>query len=206
MVTCILLHETLVDTLVESNLSWTFSYLMPYMLTVTFILFFGIALIQLIDVGRTYKKLIFLGTFLGLCGIGFAVHPIFEGDLSNNVEEIPLFSTNEIIPQGMSMIALPGCKFCYEQIPTLKKIHARNPKMAITVLLVLPDSLAMSDYQEQLGETIRVTSASNPQLLSDLVGGKYPTYVYFQPKQQKFFKWSMEGLGAVGLDFLEGLD
>jgi hypothetical protein len=206
VVLCMLYHEQLSDYLVDAQLSWTFSYLLPYMLTVSFILFFCVAFIQLIRLSRAYKKLIFIGSFAGLCGIGFAFHPIYQGDLTNNAEEIALYANDNLLPEGMSMIALPGCQFCYGQLPTLKKLRARNPTMHMTVLFVLPDSLAMEDYQEQLGGSIDVISSATPQLLSDLVGGKYPTFVYFKPGEQQFTKWSMDGLGAVGLDFLEELN
>jgi hypothetical protein len=203
--TCIFLHKNLVERMVDANLSWTFAFLMPYLLTVVFIVFFAMGLSQLIKVKRVYKKLIFIGVLLALFGVGFAVHPIYQGDLSNNAEEIPLYSNDDLLPTGLSMVALPGCQFCYGQIPTLKKLRARNPNMNMAILFVLPDSLSMDDYQTQLGESIDVISTQTPQLISELVGGKYPTYVYLKPSDQKFYKWSMDGLGAVGLDFLEGL-
>jgi hypothetical protein len=198
-------HQAIVHQMIQSGFSWTFSSLLPYFIAVAFIIGMAVSFGRLITQHRLHQRLIGIVLALVFGGVGFAMNPIYEGDFNNNMHEIQLNGNSELFPEGIAMVALPGCKFCYGQIPTLLTLQKRNPDVPITVLFSIAEPLSMEDYREQLGEGIQVVAASNPKLVSEIVNGKFPSYIYFSASSTQVYKWSLDGLGAVGLDHLERL-
>jgi hypothetical protein len=201
----VLLHQDIAHQMIESGFSWTFSYLLPYFIAVAFIIGMAISFSQFITERRAYQRLIGVSLALVSGGVGFGLNPIYEGDFTNNMREIHLNGNSQLFPEGITMVALPGCKFCYGQIPTLITLKKRNPDVPITVLFLIAEPLSMEDYREQLGEGIAVITASTPSLISEIVDGKFPCYIFFSASSPNVYKWSLDGLGAFGLDHLERL-
>lgn len=197
-----LLHTSFKRNMFDLGLSWTLSALLPYFLTAVTAFLFARQLGWVLGGLHPLKrKLIAVLSFFALGGIAFGLQPIYEGDFSNTYEELVIAGSDEhLIPEGFSMVALPGCPFCFERIATLNELANKQPNFPIQVVLVKEDVQTIALYEERLEPTINVVVSESGSFLSETVKGVYPSFLF--NVDNKVYKWRNEGLGSTAKDWL----
>ncbi|WP_107039855.1 hypothetical protein [Brumimicrobium mesophilum] len=208
----IFLHNSIISTGLEFKLSFTFSKILPYMLE-----FFAVCLIIfnvyrqfLMGTSLTIRRLVSILILFGGSGIAFAVNPIYEGDFSHQYREVALYGENaDTFQRGLTMIALPGCPFCFEKLEEMKRVKAIYPELPMYVLVVNDDELAAENYREASEGMIEVELFPKSTLLRNIVGDGYPNMMYNSGnKGSKLINWNNSGFGSASWDFIleeEGL-
>ena len=202
----VLMHNSLHKNAFDLGMSWTFSKAFPYILIfITAVLVSFQISRQLKNKGRVLSKTVGVVSFIIFCGVAFALNPIYEGDFNGSFEEV-FISTEDIneniIEDGLTMIALPGCPFCYQRTGTLNLLKQRNKKLKIQVLFVSEDSMTIESYKANLLPEIEVNVSSKGKLLSETVGGSFPAFLY--KDSEKFIRfWKQINFGTQALDWLE---
>ncbi len=196
-------HNSFENNLFELGLSWTMSGIAPYFLQFISAVLFGIQF-NLFGPLESIKRrrIISVSSVIVLCGIAFAVHPIYEGDFDNTFDEIHLASKTGEVPEGLTMIALPGCPFCKSRVKTLNQLYARNPRKEIQVILASSDADMLSYYKKNLSAGIQALNAKNPQFYAELAQGRFPCFIY-NDGTGDIRRWAQNGFGSSALDWIE---
>lgn len=191
------------DILLNSGFSWTLAKSLPYILVIIFGLFISIYVFKKFKIKRNWLRrvgitLLTVSFFFAY----FAYAPIYEGDFSNNAATI--LKTNkldEIKPNRLFVISIPGCPFCAESIVRMQKLKKRNPKINIEYIICNGDSAALDWYAKEAGNEIPANLAKNNKALTALAKHKYPSFVY--QSGNKLNCWSNDGFGVRALDEIE---
>ena len=201
----IILHGYIEKGAQTLGLSFTFSKMLPYLLQ-------GIVLIVLlVEVYRTFliqlplvlRRLLGLIVLIGGGGIAFAMHPIYEGDFKH--EYRPVFfsgTSSQQLHDGLTMIALAGCPYCYERVEDLNRFVELYPAEAVYIQVVNEDSLALKEYRERAEDQIVVSFAKNQETLTSITGKRYPSFIYIEPETKKGMLWNNNGFGVAAMDFV----
>ena len=198
----VLMHEQLEMISLNIGLSWTLSKMMPYVMQFIVIILLSAMLSQFFGANYGRKKLILIASAITLSGIAFAVHPIYEGDFSNSYEELIVKQNTTVFNQGLTMVALPGCPYCYERIETLNRLKTYHKDVPITVVMVADDSLTIADYREKLDKDIAVIAAPNGKQVAQVVGGSFPAFIYKKQAVPFLYYWSQIGFGTGAMDWI----
>lgn len=188
----------------DLNLSWTFSYLFPFIL----IVLISLVVTVLLKKGKIFQhKILFLifGIFILFTpfGIAFALNPIYEGDLSNGGEKLNLSQVYEDF-EGSDFIVLtiPNCPFCKESTKRINVLKKRNPKLRIKYLVCSSDSRSLSELRPLLNPKVTIKLGRNLSSLVTLSNGKFPCYVKVN-QNKAIRKWNNSQLGTMALDWIE---
>ncbi len=201
----IILHGNIEKGSQTLGLSFTFSKMLPYMLQ-------GIVLIVLlVEVYRTFlmqlplmlRRLLGLIVLIGSGGVAFAIHPIYEGDFKHEYRPV-IFSgkSSQQLHDGLTMIVLPGCPYCYERVEDLNRFVELYPAEAVHIQVINKDSLALKEYRERAHELIEVSFAKNQKTLSSITGKRYPSFIYMRQETNKAMLWNNNGFGVAAMDFI----
>lgn len=208
----IFFHNSIIAFGLNVRLSFTFSKILPYMLE-----FFAVCLIifnvyrqYLANASLTMRRLVSIVILFGGSGIAFAVNPIYEGDFSHQYREITLAGENaDTFQHGLTMIALPGCPFCFEKLEEMKMVNEIYPELPMFVLVINDDSLAMESYREASNSNIQVSLFPESTLLKSIIMGGYPNLIYKDSDgSSKLINWNNSGFGSASWDYImesEGL-
>ena len=150
--TFVLMHKSLEINSFDVGMSWTLSAFVPYILQFIAAFLVAFQVVTLVrNKGHLFKRLFFLVSLIAFCGVAFWAHPIFEGDFSNDKQEV-VIKTNDgnVFNEGLTMAALPGCRFCFGRIPLLNELKSRNPKLNISVLIVSESQETFEVYNSEL--------------------------------------------------------
>jgi hypothetical protein len=195
--------------MVNSNFSWTFSKITPYLLLVILGVliarwFTKFLLFKLISNRLKFMKSLVFCCFMAIpFVIGFILNPIYEGDFSKQGTEINrTISLNEFKNEDLSVIAIPGCPFCYHSISKLKILQQRNPKMRINFIVCSNNPEDLKVYQEEAGKEINVRLTKNSLQLEQMAEGRFPTFVMHR-QNKPVYKWSNDQFGCLAMDQLE---
>lgn len=204
---CILFFKQIEQNVFDSGYSWTFSKILPYAL----LIIFGIVLAFLASKLDSLKKIkqnwlkppliftIFTLPFI----IGFALNPIYEGDFSLNGEKISKnLSPLDFQKDGITVIAIPGCKYCFESIEKLKKIKKRNPSISIRFIVCCTEKQLLSEYKKEVNGAFPVLNANNPMALANTAKRFFPSFVRVKNKQPVYV-WSNDQFGVRAIDLIE---
>ncbi len=103
---------------------------------------------------------------------------------------------------SLSVLAIPGCPFCFESIKDLKQIRKRNPELTIDFYVYTDDSTKLDWYREEGGDEIAVylLPTSNKRVPA-ITNGSFPTFVYRENKT--LHVWSNNGFGVRAKDYIE---
>lgn len=203
LVAFMLIHVRIEELSLNIGLSWTFSKLAPYLVQFVLIIMLSAMLSQLFGSNFGKKKLILVSSVLVFSGIAFAFNPIYEGDFDNGIEELIFTNSDDEFQEGLTMIALPGCKYCLERIETLNKLKGRSAELPIHVIVVQDDSLVLAEYAQRLAGNIQITTAQNTKQINQLIGGSYPAFVYTVKKNRpRYYYWDQIGFGTGALDWI----
>jgi thioredoxin-related protein len=135
--------------------------------------------------------------------IGFALNPIYEGDLSSssttidNTIKLKEFKNNDLI-----VIAIPGCKYCMESIRDLKRMKARKPELKISFLVCSTTKNDINAYQQEAGDLFKVKLVSNLDAAVQFAEGAFPTFVKLE-EGKPTHKWNNSLFGAKAKDLVE---
>ncbi len=208
----IIFHNSIISFGLSVRLSFTFSKILPYMLE-----FFAVTLIifnvyrqYLMGTSLTIRRLVSILILFGGSGIAFAVNPIYEGDFSHQYREIALAGENAgTFKHGLTMIALPGCPFCYEKLEEMKRVSTIYPELPMFVLVINDDSLALESYREASDGMMQVDHFPKSTLLKSIIKDGYPNLIYKSKNESStLINWSNSGFGSASWDYIlekEGL-
>lgn len=141
------------------------------------------------------SSVLFVAPFL----IYFAIHPIYEGDFSNNSYSV---NTKIDFPNNkqLTIIVLVNCPYCVQSIETIKRLKKKNPSILIEYWVLSTDLTDKTKYQELLGKTAKVKlKGGNADELANIAQGSYPTFV-ISDKHKAKKAWNNDSFGAMAMD------
>lgn len=190
-------------TLLENGFSWTMSKLLPYLVLV----FGGILLAITFSKGfsfrpRIIKILAVLVLIAAPFGIGFALHPIYEGDFSSDGKEVADSKIKVNKKYDLLIVTIPDCPFCLESIGRLKLIKKRNPDVQMLFSVCSSDKEKMTLYKELIAGDFDVALATDLNGSVDLAEAHFPTFVQID-EGKPVYKWSNDQFGAGAIDAFE---
>lgn len=184
------------------GLSWTVSKLLPYfcLISIGFILFFQIKKLNL----KTSQKIVFCTLVLILpFTIGFSLNPIYEGDFSKQGNTVKtVYSPTDFKNDGLTVVTIPDCPFCFGAIEKLKIIKRRNPKLQIDFVVCSTNKQYIKNYIKEINGEFSIRLANNPDELAKTSGFKFPTFFKVE-KKKPTYKWSNDQFGVRAIDDLE---
>ena len=188
--------------LLSISLSFTVSKLISYLLFVVI----GILLAFLFfkkskndRIGKIPKLIISLVLFVAPFLIYFAIHPIYEGDFSNNSYSI---DSKVDFPQKkqLTIIALANCPYCIQSIETSKLLKKKNPGMKIEYWVLSNSPAHYMKYKKLLGKAAQVKlKARISDELAVIAKGSYPTFVISDNKKA-IKAWNNDSFGVMAMD------
>ena len=161
------------------GLSFTVSKFSPYFLAVFLGFFFSKLLYRHISASIIIRILfITLITVLPF-GIYFAIHPIFEGDISNEGINI---KNNLDVPKNKDLliIALADCPYCIQSQNTIKIIHQKNKKIKAEYLIVNGTNQDSVRYARMLNGFASCRNLKNSIPLLQSIQGSFPSFILVQ--------------------------
>lgn len=187
---------------VEMNFSWSLSKIIPYLLMLIFavLIAWRISHLILLPTPRA-KRILKIGVLAGLMSLGFAIQPIYEGEFNDNIT--PAISDQlRFRNTDLVMVGIPGCNYCLASLDDLKQLKRRNPSMRIQVVLCRPNRKDLNQYRKIAGNSIRISRASDPDEITALIAGKFPTFLLVKNGEIKLL-WPNNRFGTGAKDFLE---
>lgn len=158
------------------GLSFTASKFLPYFLAVLLGFFFSKLLYRHISASKIIRILfITLITILPF-GIYFAIHPIFEGDISNEGINI---KNNLDLPKNKDLliIALADCPYCIQSHKPIKIIHQKNKKIKAEYLIVNGTKRDSIRYTRMLNGFASCRTIKNSIPLLQSIQGSFPSFI-----------------------------
>jgi hypothetical protein len=151
---------------------------------------------------RIARLLIGLILFAAPFAVGFAMHPIFEGDFSSEGTEIKESTVKADEKYDLLIVTIPDCPFCMESITRLKLIKKRNPNIQMLFSVCTRDEQKISLYRELIAGDFDIELAKDIEASVKLAEGHFPTFVQLK-KGLPVYKWSNDQFGAGALDKME---
>ena len=161
------------------GLSFTVSKFLPYFFAVFLGFFFSKLLYRHISASIIIRILfITLITVLPF-GIYFAIHPIFEGDISNEGINI---KNNLDLPKNKDLliIAFADCPYCIQSQNTIKIIHQKNKKIKAEYLIVNGTNQDSVRYARMLNGFASCRNLKNSIPLLQSIQGSFPSFILVQ--------------------------
>ena len=166
------------------GLSFTVSKFSPYFIAVFLGIIFSKLLYRHISASKIIRILfITLITVLPF-GIYFAIHPIFEGDISNEGINI---KNNLDLPKNKDLliIALADCPFCIQSQKTIKIIHQKNKRIKAEYIIVNGTKQDSIRYARMLLGFASCRTVKNSVSLTQTIQGKFPSFILVQKGRLK---------------------
>jgi glutaredoxin len=189
------------EILLNLGFSWTWSKALPYLncLIVGIILFYFIQKLLVKRWGKYVSSSIIIIPFL----IYFIVHPIYEGDFSNDYTVFKNRSVSgDPTAEVLTLIAIPNCPYCKEAIALLNKIQQRTLTNKIDFVILSSDSASLNAYNHEKFEGLNFKlSIDSTEYLRKISAGRFPTFCLKQKDQ--VIVWNNENFGAPAKDFVE---
>ena len=181
---------------------WTLSKAFPYFLLI--ISGFILAFYSLNKLSKN-KLVAYLVSFLSFSTpfiIGFALHPIYQGDFSKAGKKLSSHEYSEHhIKNGLYVITIPNCPYCYEAIGKLKEIKKLHPDLNIEMVVCTSDSSLLETYKIEADNSFKITTANEPKKLAKLADLKFPAFVHIQDGKVSY-KWDNSQFGVRAIDLI----
>ncbi|SFT88858.1 plasmid transfer operon protein [Lishizhenia tianjinensis] len=133
----------------------------------------------------------------------FVEYPIYDGDIAGAGVVMQEESTIDGFEEGLLMISIPGCPYCFEATTTLKKLKERTPDLAIRQV-VLSDRISDMELYKEVAEGKYEVDTTSAYSFYRTITSSYPTFVLVKDgKMQK--QWRNSAFGVVAKDEIEGL-
>lgn len=177
---------------------WTFSKLLPYILSLVGGIFFAYIFSKIQSKFGRLKYIIWLIPFL----IYFSIHPIYEGDFSNNStskssKSLPLKDKSS----QLIVVVIPGCPFCFSSIQTMKEFQSRNSKLRIRYIVCSSVNKDLVVYKKEINSAFTIENTNDPKKWAKFVNGRFPSFVYVNKAKVQI--WSNDGFGVIAKDEIE---
>ncbi|MFA7273167.1 MAG: hypothetical protein WC044_04825 [Crocinitomicaceae bacterium] len=194
--------------LLNLGLSFTLSKLLPYLTMVVI----GVLLLRwALRSNRIQNKIakISIGVLLLLLpfGVYFALNPIYQGDFSTNGKKIMVLNSKTILMKdGLLVLAIPGCPYCFESIAALKEMKKHDPSLKIQFAVTgTEDKSTIEPYVKEADGKFKVVLMENTKALVGETGGKFPTFIMVN-KGKAVYAWTNDQFGVRAKDRVENWD
>jgi hypothetical protein len=150
-------------------------------------------------IGKVPKLLISIVLLVFPFLIYFAIHPIYEGDFSNNAYSV---ASKVDFPKKkqLTIIALANCPYCIQSIETSKLLKKKNPSISIEYWVLSTDLKDKAKYQKLLKSIAKVKlKGKNADELTVIAKGSYPTFV-ISNKHKAIKAWNNDSFGVRAMD------
>lgn len=199
---CIVFFNDVELVALNSGLSWTMSKLLPYI----FLGILGLAYFVLLT-KLTYKPIIKQSirsiSLVLPFAIGFLLHPIYDGDFSKIGSTIHNNnSKKEFTKNGLVVVTIPDCPYCFGAIEKLKILKRRNPKLHIEYIVCTSKKKYIQNYIREINGLFDIHLAKNPQELAKTAEFRFPMFFKVE-KNKATYKWSNDQFGVRATDDLE---
>lgn len=202
-------HTHLFDWVVNLGMSWTFAFLLPWILVSLFAGLFAWELRKRLK--QHYKIWVPLLAFLLFLGLHFSLNPIYEGDLNKFGKE-KKWQENQILEdvlaydsnfEGLVCVASPNCPYCIEAVQ--KKINAIHKRGHVQIIVYLGNGgeqeiLLFRDRAQAF--EVPIILNSHPEDGIDIDENVIPVFVYIK-NQTVTHLWRNDQLGYRALDWIE---
>jgi thiol-disulfide isomerase/thioredoxin len=195
------------------NSSWMMGYLLPRLIMI--VLSATLVAITVPLFSFTTKGRIALGVVLFSCAVGgyLAINLPYASDWKTQGEDISgKLSGSEIESvlnsespdfDGLILLALPNCPYCFVAYPNVELLKKRNPDLDVVVFVSARDTAGVSFFREKVGESeIQVYLISDRKQATELSEGRFPTFLYFK-NGKVVYRWANNQLGFPALDWVE---
>ena len=180
------------------GVSFTVSKFLPYLLTILI----GVICAKLLSKHLSASKII-RNIFTALItilpfGIYFAIHPIYQGDFSN---EGVLIKKKLVLPKDKDLliVALADCPYCIQSQETIKIIHQKNKKIKAEYLIVNGTKQDSIRYARRLLGFASCRTIKNSVPLLQTIQGSFPSFILV--RKGKLNKvWSNNTFGVRAWD------
>ncbi len=193
------------DLFLNLGMSHTISKTIPYLLSILVGLYLARIIFKSQRVKNKIAKLIVaILAFIVPFGIYFAFNPIYEGDFSEDGKEIKIRNaTTTSVKNGLLVLTIPGCPYCFESISSLKQMKNRNPELNIIFAVTgSKDTLVLKDYRKEVGGVFPVQLLPNSIALSSEIGSKFPAFIMVK-NGSAIYSWSNDQFGVRAKDRVE---
>lgn len=192
------------NVLLDFNFSWTLSYLLPYIFLPVFAILLLISLKKWL---KSFPKFLVIPFYvlilLGPFALGFALNPIYEGDLSKEGRTINSNNKlNDFNKSDFVVLTIPNCPFCRESSTKMNLLQKRNPDLRIKYIVCSSEKKTKGELRNLLTKKIKIDLAKNLQELVTLAEGKFPCFIKTK-KGRATYVWNNSQLGTRAMDWLE---
>jgi hypothetical protein len=188
--------------LLNLGLSFTLSKLISYLLFVlvgVLLALFFFKKSKNRRISKIPKLIISLVLFVAPFLIYFAIHPIYEGDFSNNSYSI---ESKIDFPKKkqLTIVALANCPYCIQSIETSKLLKKKNPEIRIEYWVLSSNPIHQLKYKKLLGNAAQVKlKARISDGLAVIAKGSYPTFV-ISDNNRAIKAWNNDSFGVMAMD------
>lgn len=188
--------------LINTGFSWTFSKIFPYALLILFGIILCIESRKGI-VRKWVKNSIGTLSFIVPFGLGFSVNPIYEGDFSKQGTSIVKnASPADFKKDGLMVITIPNCPFCFGSIQKLKLIKRRQPALEIDFVVCANNKEYLQKYKKEINGSFPIRIADNADSLVFTANFRFPAFVLVKNKKPNYV-WSNDQFGVRAIDEME---
>jgi hypothetical protein len=180
------------------GLSFTASKFLPYFLTVFLGIVFSKLLYRHISASKIIRNIFTALITILPFGIYFAIHPIYQGDFSN---EGVLIKKKLVLPKDKDLliVALADCPYCIQSQETIKLIHQKNKKIKAEYLIVNGTKQDSIRYARRLLGFASCRTIKNSVPLLQTIQGSFPSFILV--RKGKLNKvWSNNTFGVRAWD------
>lgn len=202
----IVFFEQIQTLLFSAGVSWYWSHFTPYLIC-------GLTSILALTCLIAYKvkqgiKFLLAFIFISIPIILFAIHPIYAGDFTDDsanviVKKLP--SNEKDIEDGLLMISLGNCEYCYNAMKELMVVKKRAPQANMSIAVLTTNENVIDYYYEETDSLFSIFKVDSIALYdwSDLSPNQqFPCFLYIEDgKISK--KWSNQQFGYSAKDFVE---
>ncbi|MCO5259538.1 MAG: hypothetical protein M9916_05290 [Crocinitomicaceae bacterium] len=183
---------------IKLGLSFTWSKALPYIFLIIIGIGLGLLLFKKLKstLGKIFALLFMVVPFV----VYFIVHPIYEGDFTNEARTIqPTEATSELNGHKLVVISLPGCKYCKQSIEFFKEIKKIRQDIVVEYTVVSEDERNLDFYNEAMQGEFPLYLATNVEALNKIAEGRYPTFVLINDSKP-YRVWNNNTFGVMAID------
>ena len=190
--------------LLNNGFSWTMSKLLPYLT----LAIGGILLAYSFAKGfkirvKIVKVIVAILLIAAPFGVGFILHPIYQGDFSSEGTEVAASTVKVDEKYDLVIVTIPGCPYCLASIEQLKKIKERTPEANLLFSVCSSNKKDLEVYKLLIAGKFDIALAEDIEASVKLAEGHFPTFVQVK-KGIPVYKWSNDQFGAGAMDQFEG--
>jgi hypothetical protein len=180
------------------GVSFTVSKFLPYLLTILIGVICAKLLSKHLSASKIIRNIFTVLIAILPFGIYFAIHPIYQGDFSN---EGVLIKKKLVLPKDKDLliVALADCPYCIQSQETIKLIHQKNKKIKAEYLIVNGTKQDSIRYARRLLGFASCRTIKNSVPLLQTIQGSFPSFILV--RKGKLNKvWSNNTFGVRAWD------